>query len=286
MDRLTRDQLFESLQALGVERGDIVHVQSDLRRIGPIDGPMTPDGICNFYLNGLRDFLGPEGTVTTCTSFEDFGRWGTPFIRETSPSRLGILSEYIRIQNNAVRSIHPILSVTGIGKRAEEICGGAHYDGFGWDSPWGRLHRAAAKILTLGMGAKLGGTTFFHYVEKLYGVPYQYTKIYSAPVYSGGQLLPGPFTMSVRYLKYGIINTPVRVKTRMVEEKNAYEARTGRALSWCADAETIVDRMCAYFNEDRWTMLVQPPAFKAGDIPMDGTTGDLPPAEEFFARNA
>jgi aminoglycoside N3'-acetyltransferase len=253
----------------------VVHVQSDLLKIGPVDAPPSREGILEFYLASLLHAVGSEGTVTTCTAFEDYGRYGTPFVREESPSRLGVLSEYIRTRPGAVRSVHPIMSVAAIGKRAEELCGGNHFDGFGYASPWGRLHRANAKILTLGMGAGGGGTTFFHYVEKLYGVPYQYTKIYSAPVYSEGKPVPGPFTLSVRFLDFGIENTPVRVKTRMVQLGEAREFKTGACMSWCAESQTVVDRMMQMFDEDRWMMLERSPRFRQGVMPMDGPTGEM-----------
>ncbi len=62
-----------------------------------------------------------------------------------------------------------------------------HFVGFGWDSPWARLPWLNAKILSSTLGPyHLGGTTLFHYVEKMYGASYQYNKIFATPVYSGG----------------------------------------------------------------------------------------------------
>lgn len=275
MKKLERRDLVTALRELGLEAGDVVHVQSDLLRIGPVDCPPGREHMLDFHLGAFQEVIGPNGTLTTCTAFEDYGRFGTPYVREESPSRLGAFSEYVRTRPGAVRSMHPIVSVAGIGPRAEEICGGNHFDGFGYASPWGRLHRANAKILTLGMGRRGGGTTFFHYVEKLYGVPYQYTKMFNHPVYSGGVRVPGIFTMSVRYLDYGIVNTPVKVKSRMVDLGEAREVMTGRAPTWCASAETVVRRMMQMFDDDRWTMLEEPPRFRPGEIPMDGLTGEL-----------
>jgi aminoglycoside N3'-acetyltransferase len=275
MRLLKRDELMEALSSLGIARGDIVHVQSDLRRIGPVEAPMTREGVCGFYLDALQETVGPQGTITACTAFEDYGRYGVPFVRETSPSRTDTFSEYLRNLPGAIRSIHPIVSVTGIGARAAEICGGSHFEGFGWQSPWGRLHRTGAKILTLGLSAELGGTTFFHYVERLYGVPYVYTKIFQSPVYSNGAAIPGPFTMSVRYLDFDIVNTPVKVKAAMLQMRNARQIRTGRAHSWCSPANEIVDTMTMLFDQDRWVMLQQPPKFRAGVLPMDGPTGEM-----------
>jgi aminoglycoside 3-N-acetyltransferase len=275
MKRLTFSELVAGLRACGIVAGDVVHVQSDLFTLGPVDCEPDRERVLEFYLKGFLDVLGPEGTLTTCTAFEDYGRFGTPFVREESPSRLGAFSEYIRTRPGAVRSMHPIVSVTGLGKRATEICGGSHFDGFGYASPWGRLHRANAWIMTLGLDTGGGGTTFFHYVEKLYGVPYQYTKLFAHPVVSEGREVPGPFTMSVRYLDFGVVNTPVRVKNRMVELGEAANVRIGLAATWCARAGTIVERMTQMFDENRWMMLENPPQFRPGEIPMDGQTGEL-----------
>lgn len=275
MRRVSRTELTDALYRLGIQPGDVVHVQSDLRRIGPVDAPMTRDGLCGFYLDALQEVLGPEGTITACTAFEDYGRYGTPFDRQSSPSRTDTFSEFLRTRPGAIRSIHPIISVTGLGARAVEICGGSHYEGFGYQSPWGRLHRANAHILTLGMGTEHGGTTFFHYVERLYGVPYVYTKIFRHPVYSDGAEISGPFTMSVRFLDFHIVNTPVRVKRSLLNAGLARQVDTGRSSSWCASASSVVDHMMELFDRDRWVMLERPPTFRPGVLPMDGTTGDL-----------
>ena len=275
MRLLEFSELVAALGDLGIAKGDVVHVQSDLLGVGPVAGVREREDILAFFFEAFMQVLGPHGTLTTCTAFEDYGRYATPYVLEESPSSLGAFSEYLRTRPGAVRSIHPIVSVTGIGPRATELCGGSHYDGFGYSSPWGRLHRANGWILTLGMGVKGGGTTFFHYVEKLYGVPYQYTKMFVGPVYFRGASVPGPFTMSVRYLDFGIVNSPVRVKARMLELGEAREVRTGRALTWAARAQTVVDRMMQMFDEDRWMMLESPPTFRPGEMPTDGATGEL-----------
>lgn len=275
MRKLPFDELVGALREAGVREGDVVHVQSDLLRVGPVEAGRGREEILSFYLRAFREALGPGGTLTVLTAFEDYGRYQTPFVREESPSRTDTFSEYVRTRPGAVRSAHPIMSLTGIGARAEEICGGAHYEGLGYDSPWGRLHRANALIMTLGLGPDLGGTTFFHYVESLYGVPYKYTKIYRTPVYANGAEVPGPFTLSVRYLDFGIVNTPVRLKWRLLDVGKARNVRTGNAETWCARANDIVDEFVDRLRGDRYYLLEKPPNFRPGDVPMDGPTGDL-----------
>jgi len=272
---LKRKDLKNSFFELGIKKGDIVHVQSDIRRIGPVDAPLTFDGQCGFYFETLKEVVGDQGTISCCTAFENYGRYGATFEREKSPSLTDTLSEYIRLRKGSIRSIHPIVSVTSVGKKAKEISGGSHYEGFSYNSPWGELHRENAKILTLGMNADQGGTTFFHYIEHLYGVPYVYVKIFDHPVFSKGKKIKGPFSMSVRYLDYNIENTPVKVKNSMLKAKLARQCKIGRSYSWCANTKDIESHMMKLLDKDRWVMLKSPPKFEKGKIPFDSITGDL-----------
>lgn len=276
MTKLSFEKFVSQLRAAGLAKGDVVHVQSDLARIGPVDAPASREGILDFFLNGFREVLGESGTMSVGTSFEDYARFGTPFVVEESPSRQGALSEHVRTRSGARRSMHPIVSVSALGPKAQEICGGPHFNGFGHESAWGRLHRLNAKILALGLGVEHeGGTTFFHYLENLYGVPYQYTKVYTVPVYAGGKPVPGLFTMSVRYLDYGIVNDTLRFKRRLVEAGSAVDVPVGRGRMMMTDCNGIIDVGFECLNRDRYFLLATVPTFRQGEIPMDGPTGPM-----------
>lgn len=272
---LTRSEFIDRLQRLGVCRGDLLHVQSDLRAIGHVEGGTSRRGILEFYLGAFQEVLGPEGTLTVLTSTVSRGRNGEPYIREETPSEVGVFSEFVRALPGAVRSLHPIMSVAGIGPRAEEICGGPHFEGVGCDSPWGRLHRAGAKMMTLGMGAGEGGTTFFHYIESSYSVPYKYTKVFRNEVIANGVPVPGLFTMSVRYLDFNIKNTPVRLKRRLIERGLATEEQTGHARTWMTNCAAAFEVGMESLRDDRFFLLEDPPRFRQGEVPTDGPSGPL-----------
>lgn len=276
--RLSRQQLADEVRELGIAEGDTVHVQSDLARIGFVDAEPSFEGICGFHLDVLRDVIGDNGTLTCCASFDDAGRYGKPYVVEESPSSPDTFSEFLRTRPGAVRSTHPLAAVAALGPKAEALAGGTHFDGYGYLSPWARLHRDGAKLLTYGLDAHHRGTTFFHYVENLFGVPYTYTKIISAPVFKNGKRIEGTFTCDLRYLDFGIYYLPDRTKVRLLEEGYARELPTGRTKSWCAAMPDIVDQMCRYLEQDRWFNLVEPPAFRQGTMPLDGPTGAPEPS--------
>jgi len=273
---LTLSGLTETLRQAGLEAGDVLLLHSDVAALGPTEAGFDRETVLAFYLKAFMTVLTEKGTLCACTSFEDYGRYAVPFVRETSPSRLGAFSEYLRTRPGTVRSTHPIVSVAAYGARAEELCGSPHYDGFGYDSPWGRLHRANAKIMSIGMGDyPETGLTFLHYIEHSYGVPYQYTKIYSTPVYADGRQLDGPFTMSVRYLDFGVTYDNRKFQKLLLDKGLGREAQVGRNSLFSTTCEAMMSEAIACLRTDRYYFLASPPRFRPGVIPMDGGTGKL-----------
>jgi len=275
MRALSKGDFTSGLVQVGLKSGDVVLIQSDLLRIGPLVGISDREGILDFYYRGFQDILTEHGTLVVVTAFEDYARYNTPFVLEEYPSRTGAFSEYIRCMPEALRSCHPIMSLTALGPMAKEICGDSHIDGLGYDSPWGRLHRMNAKLLTLGYGFQSDGMTFLHYVENLLSVPYQYNKIYNAPVFACGKKIPGPFTMSVRYLDYGISNNQEKFKRHLVEVDAATRIPLGRGFLYSTSCTKVVDEAMECYRQDRYFLLEEPARFRPGEIPMDGPTGEM-----------
>lgn len=277
LKKLSSSQLTTSLKKVGLTKGCVVHVQSDLRRIGPVD-VKGKEGILPFYFDAFSEVIGEEGTLSVSTASPDYGRYGTPFIREESPSRVGVFSEYVRQKEGAIRSMHPIISTTAIGPKAKELCGGPHFAGYGWDSPWGRLHRDNAKILSFGLGPEhLGGLSFFHFIENAYGVPYIYNKLFTAPVYSENKEIKGPFVLGVRYLNRGILYDTSRVRKMLIKDGVLQVEPIGQSVMMCGEAESIFQKTVSYLQDDIYLFLKNKPLFIEGQLPMDGLPGnDIP----------
>jgi aminoglycoside 3-N-acetyltransferase len=275
MIELKYEVLLDALVLGGLRCGDTAMVQSSLLHIGPVERASTRQGVAEFYYNALREVLGPDGTVLVHTPFEAYGRYSEPYDSKTSPSTGGLLSEYVLSLPGAVRSQHPIVSVAGVGPMAQPICGGYHCSGFGWDSPWGRMHRDNIRFVCLGLGLSKG-LSFLHHIEAMFGVPYQYTKMYTTPVYRDGREIAGPFTLSVRYLDFGIQYDYLEYEKYMLSAGLAREQRFERGL--LLQTTTASEAFAGGFdclNSDRFFFLQSPPKFRAGEIPADGATGDM-----------
>ena len=146
------------LRALGVTPGMVVLVHSSLSAMGWVcGGPVA-------VILALQKALGPDGTLVMPTHSGDLtepSRWESPpvpeswwpVIREAMPAfdpdltptrAMGTIPETFRKQRGVLRSVHPHVSFSARGPRAEEITGNHSLaNGLGeWLAPWPALRSA------------------------------------------------------------------------------------------------------------------------------------------------
>jgi aminoglycoside 3-N-acetyltransferase len=99
-----------------------------------------------------------------------------------------------------------------------------------------------ARLMTLGLhNYSSMGMIFLQYVVNLYGVPYHYTKIFTAPVYSNGLEVPGPFTMSVRYLDFEIEYNTLPFRDYLIKTDRAQHTSVGQDKLLSTTCDQLVD---------------------------------------------
>ena len=126
-----------------------------------------------------------------------YARQHVPFVYEETPSEVGAFSEHIRRKPQTVRSLHPLFSLGAVGPAAHTICDDTGRSAYGERSAFGRLRAAGTTFVCLGTTLPRS-LTYVHHLEHLYGVNHYMHKAFDAPVYRGGQLVPGPWLAFVR----------------------------------------------------------------------------------------
>ena len=142
-------ELRGGLGEVGVSRGDIVMVHASLIPLGIYENAAGQAALPR-VVSDLQEVLGSSGTLVVPTFTYAFCR-GLGFDRQNSPGeKMGVFSEYVRQMPEAIRSSHPIQSVTGVGARSQEICSPDCTDAFAEQGPFGIMLRANAKLCSLG----------------------------------------------------------------------------------------------------------------------------------------
>lgn len=163
---VTRSEIVESLQDVGLREGDGVFVHSSLSRFGEIEGGSGT------VLDAFEEVLGPEGLIAM-PAFPLIG--GTLeylstdplFDVRSTPSTMGALTERFRTSPGVVRSLHPTHSVAARGPGAEELVAG-HAEAatpFGEGTPFARMIERGMVQVWFGVGLRI--FTLYHAFECL-----------------------------------------------------------------------------------------------------------------------
>lgn len=170
--------LANDLREIGIQPGMVLLVHSSLSKIGWICGGAVA------VFQALMDVLTPEGTLVMPTHSGDLtdpSRWKNPPVPESwwqiirdqtpafhpdyTPTRgMGRIPEVFRDMPGVVRSNHPTLSFSAIGKYAKYITDNHQLSiSLGEGSPLARIYDLDGLVLLLGVG--FGNHTSFHLSE-------------------------------------------------------------------------------------------------------------------------
>lgn len=172
-------ELRKTLGALGIQRGDIVYVASDITLLMYIIqreyGVDNIDAFLDECINIFEDTVTESGTLL----FPMF-TWapcrGDTFNVRSSKSEVGALNNWVlRHRPEFVRTAHPMYSFFVWGKDTDQLVSLHNESAWGEDSPFGYFHRNHAKMLLIDVHLKQC-YTFMHYVEEQIRVPYRYMK--------------------------------------------------------------------------------------------------------------
>jgi aminoglycoside 3-N-acetyltransferase len=168
---ITGGEIAAVLGALGLRPGESLLVHSAMSRIGFVEGGAPA------LLAAFLDVLGPEGTLAAPTfpftgSMLAYLQSEPVFDVQSTPSRMGALSEAVRTHPAAVRSAEPTHPVAAIGRLARYLTED-HVNSEGScdeHSPLYRLRSAGGRILLLGVDFRV--CTLLHTAEELARVPF------------------------------------------------------------------------------------------------------------------
>jgi len=195
------------LMKLGVGQGDTLYLTIDMSKI-PLPEIKVElssksykdrqDKWCQHVYEQILSIIGDGGTLIVHSFFYDYIH-GKLFDVDNTDSQVGPFTNYVRRLPQAMRSLHPVFSLTGVGKNAQNILSNCGKAGFGVLSPFNRLSKFDA--IFVGLGTTIGESmTYLHHLEQLYGVSHRFNQCFRHSVVSRGMDVEGPWLVNLRYL--------------------------------------------------------------------------------------
>lgn len=230
---VTKTDVIESLKRAGVPKGANILVHSSLAAVGWLEG--GGDAL----IDGLLEAIGAEGTLMAPT----FNYWAVAlFDPQTTPGLTGIVSETLRVRNNAFRSLHPTHSVAAIGWRAREFTEGHEQTGaVHIGSPIDKLAKAGGYTLLLGVHHDSNSAI---HLGEAYASPWYLGFPFSATDPREADIMVDGSTKTVRLaglqsgcsIAFNTIELPLREHGEIVDFK------IGQALCQLIPTQVIVNR--------------------------------------------
>lgn len=204
------------LTGLGVRSGETIYLGLDMSRLPLPRWPaaLSREGIrareerwCAFLFEQIMDMLGPEGTLLVGTFTYSCANPNVPFVLEETPSELGPFTNWLRQHTAAIRSLHPVFSVAGVGAHASDILSHAGAAAFGPCSPFGRLAAHSGRFVNLGIPFRQS-LSYVHHLEQCYGCNHRYNRVFQGPVYENDRRVDREF---LGYMRWRGIDASVNV---------------------------------------------------------------------------
>jgi aminoglycoside 3-N-acetyltransferase len=195
----TKADLKAALDSLPLEKGEVVFCHSNLGFFGRAEGVSNASDLCEMFFDCIMERLGANGTLCVPTFTYSFPM-GEVFDVVQTPSKMGAFAEWVRVicHRDGSRSFDPCYSIAAVGDDADALTDELAENSFdAVASFFARFRAWQGKILNLNFDA---GSTFVHWVEREFDVPYRFDKTFRGDVHCYEVKWTTRSTIWVRYL--------------------------------------------------------------------------------------
>ena len=245
----TKKQFADTLTDIGLKKGDCLFIHSAIQYLG------VPEFGIGQYLEVVTQIIGDQGTIVVPTFTFDFARTKRFDPLVTPSSGMGILSEYVRQQPGAKRTLHPMQSIAAIGKDASGIGSmdtkGAFDDGSAFDF----IQKKNYKVLLL--GADIQAVSLVHFCEQRVNVPYRYWKDFPGMIKARGQWVEKVYRMFVRDYAIDPHLTLKPVEALMKDQKILKQLKLNYGLITVFSSQDFIRCVNNMLMKDPWALVVR-----------------------------
>ena len=168
------------LKKIGLSRGDHILLYSKISSFG-----FSEKKAHKTILKTIIEFLGLNGTLIMPSY--TFGKKKIFYLKKLSINHsTGILVKEFFKDKKILRSLRPIHSHIGIGKKSNILKKQNNFNSFGYNSDFDLLTKENFKCVFLGCSPNEGGT-YFHHLEYLNNVPYRKQIVLKRQIFLNGK---------------------------------------------------------------------------------------------------
>ena len=208
------------------------------------------------FISALQGMIGSQGVIAAPTFTFQFISEGIYSHAETASVKMGVLNEALRRHEGAIRSNHPIQSVTFLGPISDEIIKNKPFSAYESGATFDLMARQGFKILLLGVSPKF--ISHSHLSEERFKVPYRFMKKVKGNAVFADSCSPVNSVWGF-YARCLDINADPQKEDVIVrelkEEKKWYQTSLNGGTIECGYAQDFVSRLDEKLHNNPYWML-------------------------------
>jgi aminoglycoside 3-N-acetyltransferase len=194
-------------RSLNIKKGDKLIIHTNIAGLFQFSNNSKS---MSLFLNLILKKIGPTGTLVIPTYNYDFTK-GKPYIKNKSPSHVGMFTNYLLKKYSKKRTNNPIFSHLIFGKLSKALHLSDNFEMFGERSIFANLLRFDFKIICFCCSPAF--ITLIHYFEKILDVDYRFDKFFKGKIKIHNKLI-------TKVIKYRVGKKKINYK---IKEKNLLE---------------------------------------------------------------
>lgn len=254
-----KKDIYRSLKKAGLKSGDNILVKSDLRYLGEY---YSQQNLCKDLFSVISEIINlKKGTLFVSTASTALCNSNKIFNLNTTKSERGVFSNFVLELKKSIRSIHPFLSYTGIGKYAEYVCKKNTRHAYGPNSPKDRMLKVKTKYLSIGLPPQLT-CSYIHHVEMMMGVPYRYTKEFKSRVKTKNKIRDELYYIYVNYLNSNLKRDLNKKLFKYCVKKGLKinQVNLGKGKIYIYDCNEFVNQSIEFLSKDIYGWCAKKPS--------------------------
>ena len=254
----TIEKVIEALRE-HITLGDILCMEVDTMRFGKLCHSVNRNQFLSNFFELFKELAGPDGTIIIPSFSYSWGDDSSEKVFDiiNTPSKVGIFSEFMRVQPNVERTLDPMFSYLIFGNNATNIAKVVGKNTFGADGMYQYLHKNNAKLISFGLNKY--DPTFIHYAEQYYHenideLDYRYIKEFNGEIinYSGELFRDKQYCFSrnlERYCDWNFYDN--NLISALKKDKLLHDITIGGGMVRVSDAESVFNASIKGLSGDK-----------------------------------